>query len=101
MSQGQLEVVFNRTERQKCFSIQLFDDSAPEDDEMFQLLITSTSPVDSRMQLDLTTITITIVDDDISKSLLKFVKKKKKENLMCNFCSIQFEVFCWWSYVSQ
>lgn len=67
ISQGQLEVVFGRNERQKCFSIKLVDDTAQEIDEMFQLLITSTSPVDSRMQLDLTTITVTIIDDDIGK----------------------------------
>jgi hypothetical protein len=67
ISQGQLEVVFGRNERQKCFSIEIVDDSAQEIDEMFQLLITSTSPVDSRMQLDLTTITVTILDDDIGK----------------------------------
>lgn len=67
MSQSQLEIVFGTTERQKCFNVQLVDDSAQEVDEMFQLLITSTSPVDSRMQLDLTTITVTIIDDDIGK----------------------------------
>ncbi len=69
ISQGQLEVVFGRNERQKCFSIEVVDDSAQEIDEMFQLLITSTSPIDSRMQLDLTTITVTILDDDIGKFL--------------------------------
>lgn len=75
ISQGQLEVVFGRTERQKCFSIQIFDDGAQEDDEMFQLLITSTSPVDSRMQLELTTITVTIIDDDVGKSLSGICKE--------------------------
>ena len=67
ISQGQLEVVFGRNERQKCFSIKLVDDSTQEVDEMFQLLITSTSPADSRMQLDLATITVIIIDDDIGK----------------------------------
>lgn len=67
MSQDQLEIVFERTDRQKCFSVQLVDDSVQEVDEIFQLLITSASPVDSRMQLDLTTVTVTIMDDDIGK----------------------------------
>ena len=75
ISQGQLEVVFGRTDRRKCFSIQIFDDGAQEDDEMFQLLITSTSPVDSRMQLELTTITVTIIDDDVGKSLSGICKE--------------------------
>lgn len=67
ISQGQLEVVFGRNERQKCFGIKLIDDSTQEVDEMFQLLITSTSPADSRIQLDLTTVTVIIIDDDIGK----------------------------------
>ena len=69
VSQRQLEVMFGRTESRKCFSIQIVDDSVQEDDEIFQLSISSMNPVDSRIQLDLATITVTIIDDDIGKFL--------------------------------
>lgn len=67
ISQEQVEITLERTESQKCFSVRIVDDGMHEDDETFLLRIASVSPIDSRIQLNQTTATITIIDDDLSK----------------------------------
>ena len=67
VSQEQLNATLGRTESENCLTLQVVDDSLQEDDETFQLMITSLHPVDPRIQLDLVTTTVTIVDDDNGK----------------------------------
>ena len=58
------------SESEKCFSVQIIDDDIQEDEEHFRLLISSLTPRDPRILVNQTSVTVTIIDDDIGKPIV-------------------------------
>ena len=68
---GSLEQEFtvSASLRRQCFNITIIDDDVAEEDEFFQVSLTSSYIVGNyRSQLSITTANVTIIDDD-SKSI--------------------------------